>query len=881
MKSLFDIEDISFFYSSKKEGHVNTITSLCVYNDIFIITGGRDGMIKIWKKYKEDYKAIHTLYDHKDEIIDIFLLDNILVTVSNYKIILWSIEFDTEIVNITKKEVVYIEEEINCVFQNKHTIFLGTKKGKIIYFNINNTTQKTIIESINKYRAITNIYVDDKIYFTDSKGKMYYLNLDYSSNKNSKKLSIYSNKITKMFYLNGDFYLINENNLITIVDKKFFTIKSSPRKLDKIKDERILGLYCCIKINKKNNNIIVTNQAIYSFFIDSKNFQLNQIYSFSEKIYSCKFLENKKIFLIQYSNINLIDINNDTFELKKEIIKRKLPIFTSFCVFNENKKNFLIGTLKGEIYLYKNENLNLVNTPKCLGVINQIINYNNIIITYGENRTDSWLNIYEILSNGSFKLKNEFLYKNKKPILKKINNKIFLLDSYEISKLDDNGEFKIIDSFNENITNFKYINDTKFYVLENNVLIKNNNIEMRFSTNYTIVDISSFFKKLSNSEKVYICCLLTKDNNILIYEINLNKDEKIFKISLEFNDEIIKMIEYEKNNNFYLIIITINNIIFYEINESKEVLNLKTIITIRDLQIFDDTFFILSREGDFFYFKLSLENKGFILKERFVKTLIIGDSGVGKTTIACHLEINSTSVNRDCNIISSTEAMRMFTFNIKKDELNYIFELWDFGGQPGYQISHKQSFDKTKVIFFVIDLSRKYVGANSIEYWINSIIEHLQEMNDEIYLFVIGTKKDDEKQLKNKILRICKLLGKNSKIEIYTKKNFENKEKIKTVDIKYRDKTIKIINYLFDIVDKENINNIKKILQLIKIEGTSAVLNSDVEMMKKIICLKNYYAILRKEELKDLLKDFDETVFDRVMSKNHYIFEAGFIEEIE
>ncbi|NQX84156.1 MAG: metallophosphoesterase, partial [Mycoplasmataceae bacterium] len=145
-----------------------------------------------------------------------------------------------------------------------------------------------------------------------------------------------------------------------------------------------------------------------------------------------------------------------------------------------------------------------------------------------------------------------------------------------------------------------------------------------------------------------------------------------------------------------------------------------------------------------------------------IKTLLLGDSGVGKTTLGYWLENQSHD-----ETIHSTHGMRFFEYQVKEPlpvktsqsektaKHKFTFDIWDFGGQPEYQISHKQNFDETRLIFLVVDVNRK---DNSEYFWINSIKEHLGKMKKDITVFIIGTKsksKEDEKKLQ-KIEKLIK-----------------------------------------------------------------------------------------------------------------------------
>lgn len=110
--------------------------------------------------------------------------------------------------------------------------------------------------------------------------------------------------------------------------------------------------------------------------------------------------------------------------------------------------------------------------------------------------------------------------------------------------------------------------------------------------------------------------------------------------------------------------------------------------------------------GDLYFDEIVLDESNnlkiddFTKNELHIKTLLLGDSGVGKTTLGYWLE--NEDFNED---IHSTHGMRFFEY-ISSEEINvklpdgkqskhkFVLDIWDFGGQPEYQISHKQNFEK-------------------------------------------------------------------------------------------------------------------------------------------------------------------------------------------
>jgi len=195
------------------------------------------------------------------------------------------------------------------------------------------------------------------------------------------------------------------------------------------------------------------------------------------------------------------------------------------------------------------------------------------------------------------------------------------------------------------------------------------------------------------------------------------------------------------------------------------------------VSIKDGSFMFASLAGDIYRDNLPKERE-LSHKEQenkfSIKTLLLGDSGVGKTTLANWIEYGEY----DRSIIS-THGMQFFHYEFdepievdvqgEKKPHRFALDIWDFGGQPTYQIAHKQNFNNTRLILLVADMSRQNSDDNSINYWINSIREHIGVMcKEQLGIFVIGTnstdKRSEERRLQEVTQKIKNVIGSN----IYT-----------------------------------------------------------------------------------------------------------------
>ena len=121
-------------------------------------------------------------------------------------------------------------------------------------------------------------------------------------------------------------------------------------------------------------------------------------------------------------------------------------------------------------------------------------------------------------------------------------------------------------------------------------------------------------------------------------------------------------------------------------------------------------------------------------KVKEIKIILLGDSGVGKTCI-----INRYVYNKYNSITDTTLGSSYSSKTIKKNNIDYKFNIWDTTGQEKYH-SITNLFIKGSnavILVYSIDSLSSFEGLN---YWYNSIKEFL-EGNDYI-LAIIGSKSD-------------------------------------------------------------------------------------------------------------------------------------------
>ena len=121
-------------------------------------------------------------------------------------------------------------------------------------------------------------------------------------------------------------------------------------------------------------------------------------------------------------------------------------------------------------------------------------------------------------------------------------------------------------------------------------------------------------------------------------------------------------------------------------------------------------------------------------KAKEIKVILLGNSGVGKTSI-----INRYIYNKFDQNSETTLGSTYFTKEIEKDNILYKLNLWDTTGQEKYH-SITNLFIKGSHIVVLVYSVDSLSSFEGLEYWYNSIKENLEGNN--YVLAVVGSKSD-------------------------------------------------------------------------------------------------------------------------------------------
>ena len=122
--------------------------------------------------------------------------------------------------------------------------------------------------------------------------------------------------------------------------------------------------------------------------------------------------------------------------------------------------------------------------------------------------------------------------------------------------------------------------------------------------------------------------------------------------------------------------------------------------------------------------------------EESIKVVLLGESGVGKTSIIS--QFTKGVFNQDC--MSTNGA----TFSTKKKEFKELkkilsFEIWDTAGQEKYRALAKMFFKDAAVALLVYDISSKKTFIEIRDYWLDIVKENCSE---KLIIYLVGNKYD-------------------------------------------------------------------------------------------------------------------------------------------
>jgi Ras-related protein Rab-6A len=166
------------------------------------------------------------------------------------------------------------------------------------------------------------------------------------------------------------------------------------------------------------------------------------------------------------------------------------------------------------------------------------------------------------------------------------------------------------------------------------------------------------------------------------------------------------------------------------------------------------------------------------------KLILLGDSGVGKTSLIKRYIFDTFNITENMTIGAS-----FFTKIIKENEI--LLQIWDTAGQERFRSMIPMYIRNAQIVFIVFDTREIHNVKDYFERWINIIREY---NNENILIYLVGTKRD--------LIKVTEI-----NLEVLNELNLDKKH-ICFIS----SKTGEFINELFnkvinDIIDYNIINN--------------------------------------------------------------------------
>ena len=188
--------------------------------------------------------------------------------------------------------------------------------------------------------------------------------------------------------------------------------------------------------------------------------------------------------------------------------------------------------------------------------------------------------------------------------------------------------------------------------------------------------------------------------------------------------------------------------------------------------------------------------------ELTVKAVLLGESGVGKTSIISRFIDNSFEKNKKSTTGADYTGKTMYFDEYGGKKIK--FEIWDTAGQEIYRSLTKIFYKDAKIAVLVYDITKRETFEELKKYWYNQIKE---SATPDIIIAIAANKCDlyeDEKVKEEEGREFAKEIGAYFKLtSAFLNSGIE--ELFKTIGVKFLD------DYINNLNKEENINGKKKL----------------------------------------------------------------------
>ena len=190
--------------------------------------------------------------------------------------------------------------------------------------------------------------------------------------------------------------------------------------------------------------------------------------------------------------------------------------------------------------------------------------------------------------------------------------------------------------------------------------------------------------------------------------------------------------------------------------------------------------------------------------ELTVKAVLLGESGVGKTSIISRFIDNSFEKNKKSTTGADYTGKTMYFDEYGGKKIK--FEIWDTAGQEIYRSLTKIFYKDAKIAVLVYDITKRETFEELKKYWYNQIKE---SATPDIIIAISANKCDlyeDEKVKEEEGREFAKEIGAYFKLtSAFLNSGIE--ELFKTIGVKFLDEYINNLNKEEDINGKKKLKN--------------------------------------------------------------------------
>lgn len=117
------------------------------------------------------------------------------------------------------------------------------------------------------------------------------------------------------------------------------------------------------------------------------------------------------------------------------------------------------------------------------------------------------------------------------------------------------------------------------------------------------------------------------------------------------------------------------------------------------------------------------------------KIVLIGESGVGKTSIITRLTKDEFSENQETTMGASytTKVIKLKKYNGREIKVN----IWDTAGQEAYRSLTKIFYKEASIAILVYDITKKDSFIEMKDYWYQQLLEYGEPNVSKFYIIIL------------------------------------------------------------------------------------------------------------------------------------------------